>query len=178
MTRYIAFLRAINVGGHVVKMTALKAHFEALGLAHVETFIASGNVIFTSPAKAATLAPRIEARLRAALGYDVRTFLRTDAEVAGIAAYLPWPAPAMEAARSVSVGFLAEPLSPAGRKALLAHRSEVDDFHARGREIFWKLLVGQADSRFSNVALEKTVGQASTFRNVNTVRRLAAKYPP
>ena len=51
MTRYIAFLRAINVGGHTVKMAELKRLFEALGFTNVETFIASGNVIFDSSAK-------------------------------------------------------------------------------------------------------------------------------
>ena len=47
MPRLIAFLRAINVGGHTVTMMKLRKEFEALGLQDVETFIASGNVIFT-----------------------------------------------------------------------------------------------------------------------------------
>ena len=46
--RLVAFLRAINVGGHNVKMDRLRELFEALGLSNVETFIASGNVIFDS----------------------------------------------------------------------------------------------------------------------------------
>ena len=50
--RFIAFLRALNVGGHVVKMDALKRHFERLGFADVETFIASGNVVFSARLKA------------------------------------------------------------------------------------------------------------------------------
>ena len=52
MTRYVAFLRAINVGGHIVKMETLRDLFTAHGLAKVETFIASGNVIFESKAAA------------------------------------------------------------------------------------------------------------------------------
>jgi uncharacterized protein (DUF1697 family) len=51
MSRYIAFLRAINVGGHTVKMDILRQQFEALGFSNVETFIASGNVIFETMAK-------------------------------------------------------------------------------------------------------------------------------
>jgi len=51
MPKFIAFLRAINVGGHVVKMDQLRRFFEALGFANVETFIASGNVIFESKSK-------------------------------------------------------------------------------------------------------------------------------
>ena len=58
--RYVAFLRAIDVGGRVVKMTKLKQVFEDLKLAEVETFIASGNVIFTSSGDAARLQTRIE----------------------------------------------------------------------------------------------------------------------
>jgi uncharacterized protein (DUF1697 family) len=51
MSQYIAFLRAINVGGHTVKMDPLRQLFEALGFSQVETFIASGNVIFNSTSK-------------------------------------------------------------------------------------------------------------------------------
>jgi uncharacterized protein (DUF1697 family) len=62
--RYIGFLRAINVGGRVVKMATLKQIFVNLKLAEVETFIASGNVIFTSPADAASLEAYIARRPR------------------------------------------------------------------------------------------------------------------
>ena len=48
-SRFVALLRAINVGGHVVKMEALRKHFTRLGFANVETFIASGNVLFDAP---------------------------------------------------------------------------------------------------------------------------------
>ena len=69
MPRYVAFLRAINVGGsHVVKMDTLRARFEGLGFSRVETFIASGNVIFETRSKdAAGLERRIEAMLEMSL---------------------------------------------------------------------------------------------------------------
>ena len=53
MPRYVAFLRAINVGGHTVKMDQLRRLFERLGFSKVETFIASGNVIFESASRSA-----------------------------------------------------------------------------------------------------------------------------
>ncbi len=75
MTRYFAFLRAINVGGHVVKVDRLRQIFESLGVSSVETFIASGNVIFESTSKSVRiLEKRIESGLREALGYEVVTF--------------------------------------------------------------------------------------------------------
>ena len=88
MPRYIAFLRAINVGGHTVKMDRLREIFESLGFANVETFIASGNVVFeTTALDTAALETRIAAALQAALGYEVATFIRTEAELARIAAH-------------------------------------------------------------------------------------------
>ena len=84
--RLIAFLRAINVGGHTVTMARLREEFEGLGFTDVETFIASGNVIFTSRSNDfARLEKKIEARLRAAFGFEVATFVRTNAEVAAVA---------------------------------------------------------------------------------------------
>jgi uncharacterized protein (DUF1697 family) len=68
MTRYIAFLRAINVGGHNVKMDYLRELFESLGYVNVQTFIASGNVIFDSPTEdARTLEKEIEDHLSSTL---------------------------------------------------------------------------------------------------------------
>ncbi|NUO79794.1 DUF1697 domain-containing protein, partial [candidate division KSB1 bacterium] len=93
MPQYLAFLRAINVGGHTVKMDQLRRLFEALGFANVETFIASGNVIFTSPSKSTkALEKKIEKHLHESLGYEVATFIRTTAELAVVAQYKPFSA--------------------------------------------------------------------------------------
>jgi len=87
MPKYVAFLRAINVGGHTVKMDHLRLIFEAMGLKNVETFIASGNVIFDSTAKnSKALESKIEEFLQERLGYQVATFIRSTSEVGNIAA--------------------------------------------------------------------------------------------
>ena len=99
MPRFIAFLRAINVGGHTVKMDDLRQLFEALGFSGVETFIASGNVVFETTARnTKVLEGKIERRLREALGYEVATFIRTDAELADIANYTPFRQSDLDAA--------------------------------------------------------------------------------
>ena len=91
MARYVAFLRAVNVGGRIVKMDELRGLFAEVGLSEVETFIASGNVIFSTTAKAtAALEQKIETHLKKALGYDVPTLIRTTAEVAIAAARTPY----------------------------------------------------------------------------------------
>src|SRR4051794_18872573 len=98
MTRYFVFLRAINVGGHTVKMEALRAHFEALGFASVSTFIASGNVIFEAAEQdTATIERQIETRLHEQLGYPVSAFVRTSDELTAIAEHTPFPVTELEA---------------------------------------------------------------------------------
>jgi uncharacterized protein (DUF1697 family) len=177
MTRFIAFLRAINVGGHTVTMETLRRHFDGLGFDDVETFIASGNVIFTSSARnVSALEQKIESRLHESLGFEVKTFIRTDAEVDAIARYQPFAASQVRSAGAFSVGFLAAPLDAAAKKALLALRSDIDDLHAHGREVYWLCRKKQSESDFSNSLFEKTLNVRATFRGVNTVQKLAARY--
>jgi uncharacterized protein (DUF1697 family) len=177
ITRVVAFLRAINVGGRNVKMAELRRHFEALGLTDVETFIASGNVIFTPrTTNTKALEKKIEARLRAALGYEVHTFVRTLADVAAIARYEPFDHSRMQSAGALYVGFLAEPLGAAGTKAVMAMKTAIDEFHVHGRELYWLCQQGQSQSTFSNARFEKTLAVRATFRGARTVAQLAARY--
>jgi uncharacterized protein (DUF1697 family) len=177
MPRYIAFLRAINVGGHTVKMEHLRQLFESLGLSNVQTFIASGNVIFNTKAgNIKLLEKKIEKKLHEALGYEVAAFIRTDAELAGIAEYKPFPQSKLDSATALNIGFLADALDDPSRQKLMALQTEIDDFHFHGREIYWLCRKKQSDSKISNVVIEKTLGIKSTLRGVNTVRKMAEKY--
>lgn len=177
MSRYFAFLRAINVGGHTIKMEDLQALFAGMGLAQVETYIASGNVIFAAPAvDTRALERQIETGLRAALGFEVATFLRTEAELAALAAYQPFPPEQLAQATALNVAFLAEPLEGEAEAKLMTLRTDIDDFHVHGREIFWLCRKKQSESTFSNAVLEKALRRQATFRGINTVRKLAAKY--
>ena len=173
MTKYIAFLRAINVGGHNVKMAELKKHFESLGLSNVETFIASGNVIFETSAKdAAKLERKIESKLHEALGYEVATFLRTTSEVADVAKYIPFKTKG----EALNVAFMAEAPDEVIVKKIMTFKNEIDDFHVHGREMYWSCQVKQSDSKFSNAAFEKIIGRRATFRGMNTIQKMAEKY--
>src|SRR6266545_8287478 len=130
MSRFIAFLRAINVGGgRTVKMDPLRQLFESLGFSGVTTFIASGNVVFETTTKnAKTLERKIEQRLREALGYDVAAFIRTDAELAEIANYQPFRQSEIDAAAEFNIIFLAETLDEKVTQKVLALRTDTDEF--------------------------------------------------
>lgn len=168
--RYVCFLRAINVGGRVVRMETLKEIISSIGLADVETFIASGNVIFTAGSgKTATLENKIERALRSTLGYDVDAFLRTPAELAKVLDAVP---------SAVQVAFTREALTAAGKAQLVNFDTASDAFTAVGREIYWTLTTKPSESAFVSSKMEKLLNVRLTWRNMNTVRRLLAKYPP
>jgi uncharacterized protein (DUF1697 family) len=177
MMRYISFLRAINVGGHTVKMDRLRQLFESFGFNHVETFIASGNVIFeTNLGDSRQLVEQIQAGLRQALGYDVAAFIRTPNELTRIVEYLPFPQAAIKKASAFNIAFLADPLTPASTEKLMTLRTPIDEFHVHGRETYWLCQKRQSESTFSNAVLERTLGIRSTLRGVNTVKLIAEKY--
>ncbi|WP_306589730.1 DUF1697 domain-containing protein [Geothrix sp. 21YS21S-4] len=179
MPRAFAFLRAVNVGGRTVPMARLKSLFEELGLRGVETFIASGNVIFDAvPEKEAALAARIEAHLKASLGFEVAVFLRSEAELAALLAGCPFEAAEQAEAGAMNVAFLRTPLTAAQKARLMELRSGVDDFRSPGREVWWRCRVKQSESEFSNAVFERALGAKATFRGWNTLQRLAAKYLP
>ena len=177
MPRHIAFLRAINVGGHVVKMETLRALFAAMKFKNVETFIASGNVIFDSPSTdAAALEARIEQKLEAALGYEVATFIRSPEALATIAASSPFGAKAEADAHTISVGFLKTACGAAEASKVTALRTDVDDFRVLEREVYWLRTVPFNESKVQGNRFDKALGQGTTMRNVTTVRKLAEKY--
>ncbi len=174
MARYAAFLRAINVGGHVVKMDALRRIFEKAGCTDVETVIASGNVLFESSSKSERpLAAKLAARLEDALGYEVATFLRTPAELAETARREPFE---LAEGDRLYIGFLSGAPAAAAVRALKASATATDAFRVVGREVYWCCRTSFADSPFSGGRLEKTLGMPTTLRNVTTVRKIAAKW--
>jgi uncharacterized protein (DUF1697 family) len=174
--RYVAFLRAVNVGGRVVKMDRLRELFESVPLANVATFIASGNVAFESrTADTRSLETKIEKRLRAELGYDVETFVRSATELAQIADYQPFVD--LESSHTLCVGFLADTPTSSAQKTVVDLRTEVDDFHIHGREIYWRCRTRISQTLVTGPKLARALGMPTTMRNITTVNRLVAKYP-
>ena len=177
MPRYFALLRGINVGGHRVKMDRLRELVEALGFEHVETFIASGNVIFSSASgDVKAMEERIGRQLQEALGYEVPTLIRSQSELDSIATFEAGePAPTDP---SVYVIFLPEAADVELRQSLENLSTDTDRFEFAGREVYWLLRGKLSESPLFAMGLAKMTGGASaTMRNMTTLRRLLAKYP-
>lgn len=174
MSKTIAFLRAINVGGRMVKMERLRDLFSAAGLNGVATFINSGNVIFDTPQEdAEALALRLEAMLAEGLGYAVPVMLREVGELEGIIASVPFAAQDDE---TLYVTLLREKPEPDAVNQLSAAAGAMDAVHVNGRELYRLYRRQLGETKLSNTRVERILGVSATNRNINTVRRLADKY--
>jgi uncharacterized protein (DUF1697 family) len=178
MPKFIAFLRAINVGNHTVKMGHLKSLFEELGFENVETFIASGNVIFDArSSKTKTLESKIEKHLEKALGYEVTTFVRSTKELTTIADYEAFDDKELTAeGNTLFVAFLSDWPTTEATKRILAQNSAIDGLHVNERELYWLYRRSNGESKLYGPILEKSLGLRATVRNINTIKRLAKKY--
>ncbi|HEU4746162.1 MAG TPA: DUF1697 domain-containing protein [Anaerolineales bacterium] len=171
--KYVAFLRAINVGGNaIIKMADLKKMFEAAGLENVQTYIQSGNVIFESEEGADSLAKQIERLLEKTARYKIEVFVRTMREVQSIAEKSPF---GVKDGEMVYVTFLNTKPGKQSQQALLNHKSDADDFAFKGREVY-SLRRDREKSVFSNNFLEKILKMPATSRNLTTITKIVEKY--
>jgi len=165
MTAFVALLRAVNVGGTgKLPMTELTAMCEACGFADVKTYIASGNVVFTTRKGEAAVQKALAAALQDYAGKPVGVLVRTAAEMAAVLAANPFP----QAAPNRTVAIFLDAPPPRGCLAAATH--VVQETMALGqREIYVHYGDGMADSK-----LKIPAAAAGTARNMNTVAKLAA----
>jgi uncharacterized protein (DUF1697 family) len=164
LTRYVALLRAVNVGGSgALPMAKLQAMCVDAGFTRIETYIASGNVIFDSKATATRVKAELESRLLAHAKKPVGVVVRTAAEMASVLEAHPFAK--MEAKYTHVVFLDARPPRDA-----LDHAVGVDgERMALGkREIFIHYPNGAGRSR-----LRIPAAKTGTARNLNTVAKLA-----
>jgi len=163
VTAYVALLRAVNVGGRKLIMTELKSIAEELGFENSRTFIASGNLLFTSSKKEGLVARSLEDRLKRHMSAEVPVMVRTASEMTGVVKENPFQN-AMPA--KVAAIFFAD--APA--KTLIEQtRGIADEELALGkREIYVHYPSGMGRSKLRLPA--KVLG---TARNMNTVAKLA-----
>jgi len=164
MNGFTALLRAVNVGGTgKLPMTDLKKLCEELGFGRVRTYIASGNVVFTSAKSEAAIKADLETTLEAYAGKPVGVAVRSAAEIAQVLANNPFPdAPAN---RTMAV-FLDRP--PAAN-TLAGVRGQKDEQIVLGRrEIYIHYRDGMAKTK-----LVVPAAKTGTARNINTVATLA-----
>jgi len=164
MAAFVALLRAVNVGGTgKLPMTELKAMCEELGFGAVRTYIASGNVVFTSRKSESAIKAALEKRLHAYAGAPVGVLVRSAAEIAQVAADNPFPK--MAPNRTVAIFLDKAPATD----VLAGVRGQKDEEIKLGRrEIYVHYGDGMGTSKLAIPA-----AKAGTARNMNTIATLA-----
>jgi uncharacterized protein (DUF1697 family) len=163
MTRYIALLRAVNVGGTgKLPMSELKAMCCGAGFARVETYIASGNVVFESKVAPSRAKAELERRLRAYVGKPVRVVVRTASEMLAVLQANPFPKAEPKYTYAI---FLDDP-PPADALVHVSGRQD-EQIRLGEREIFVHYGSGMGRSK-----LRIPAAKTGTARNMNTVAKL------
>jgi uncharacterized protein (DUF1697 family) len=178
MTTHLAFLRAVNVGGHgPIPMAKLRTWLEKCGFTDVRTLLQSGNVVFRdSRATGAALERKLETAAEKELGLITNIFIRTAAEWKQVIAKNPFPTEAKsnpsllvvvvlkDAPTSTHVNALQAAIAGKGRELV----------RAGGRHVYITYPDGQGHSKLTLALIEKHLGTRGTARNWNTVQKMAA----
>jgi uncharacterized protein (DUF1697 family) len=174
MSRYVALLRGINVGGNnLIKMPDLAACFRAMGFGDVATYIQSGNVVFSAlEADAEKLARRIEATLTATFGGAASVFLRSRAQLRAVVARAPAGFGTQPARFRYDVIFLKPPLTAAAAIKTVVTKPGVDRAHGGAGVLYFSRLASKASqSRLGKIA-SLPIYKSMTIRNWNTTSAL------
>jgi uncharacterized protein (DUF1697 family) len=164
MTRYIALLRAVNVGGTgALPMADLRAICSDSGFTRVETYIASGNVVFESKAAPAMVKAELEARLLAYAGKPVGFMLRTAPEMLAVLKANPFP----RAEPKYTYAIFLDHRPPRDTLDQATGQSD-EEIRLGDREIFVHYPSGMGRSK-----LRIPAARTGTARNMNTVAKLA-----
>ncbi len=170
----ISMLRGINVGGNrMIKMDALKALYESLGLEQVQTFIQSGNVVFRTKDRAvAPLARRIEDAIEKKYGFRADVLCRTISELRSVVQRNPFAQRPDIHPGKLLVVFLSGNLDNEAREKLLQVKADPEELLADAAELYIYFPNGQARPKLSMAHVEKAHKKAWTGRNWNTVTKL------
>ncbi|AXK45702.1 DUF1697 domain-containing protein [Brachybacterium saurashtrense] len=173
MTRWVALLRGVNVGGITVRSAPLAELFRELGFTQVVTVLATGNVVFDAAEDAATMKPLIESALTERFGYEAWIVLVTQAEIARRAEEFPFAED--EATQPYLLFGSDEAVLDELFAAARALESAVERIARGPGLLYWSLPTG----RSTNSPVAKLVARAryrstTTNRSLRTVRRIAA----
>jgi uncharacterized protein (DUF1697 family) len=168
--RVAALLRGINIGPHKrISMPALREIVESLGHTEVETYLQSGNVVFTRRGRADP-GPALEAAIEKATGHDVAVVTRTGEDLRRVVEANPYP---VSDPTKVVVGFLADAVELADLELGDLTGYLPDELTVAGREVYVSVPNGQGRSKLMEALVKRRLRTTLTVRNWRTVTALA-----
>jgi uncharacterized protein (DUF1697 family) len=174
MARFVAFLRAVNVGRRTVAMATTREALEELGFDEVGSYINSGNLLFTANGKAADHEPVIRAKLEDVFGFEVTTFVRTAAQVKALATDKPFGNIATGHTHFALLPLT--PLTPKEKAAVEALSNDRDEVVVRGRDVHWLIRSKSTETTLGPRAWKDALPKnPTTARNTTMLMKLAEK---
>jgi uncharacterized protein (DUF1697 family) len=174
MARFVAFLRAVNVGHRTVAMAAAREALTALGYDAVASYVNSGNLVFTAAGKAAEHESAIRSALEDHFGFEITTFVRTAAQVTALATDKPFG--------TIAAGhthFALLPLTPltAAEKTAVANLSnDHDDVVVVGRDVHWLIRSKSTETTLGPKSWKQALpDNPTTARNTTMLAKLVKK---
>ena len=175
MSRIIALLRAVNVGGTgKVAMADLRAMMTGLGFEDVASHIASGNLVFTGDGRPIeALEPLLEEEANRRLGLANDWILRSPEDWRALIEANPYPEFARDNPSRLLVTVFKSAIDPAGLGGLQAMARSGEQMALGDRALYVCFPDGAGASKLANGAIEKRLGSRGTARNWNTLLKLA-----
>lgn len=167
MTRQIALLRGVNVGGRQVVMAELRAVVEAAGFRQVATLIASGNLVLNADLKGARLEAKLEQVILEGLELKTDVYVRDAKQLDAIIAANPFKAFTKTQPNFMVVAFMRAPVSAAELEAMKKTAFAGEEWAQGENCLYIKFPQGQGKSKLKTPKL-------ATARNWNTVTKLAS----
>ena len=174
MPAVISMLRGVNLGPHRrIKMDALRDLYISLGLEDPRTYVQSGNVVFkTDEPDLVSLAKRIESGIERRFGFSSDVIVRTSSEMRDAITRNPFSARRDIDPSRLLVTFLAADPGQEARDKVLSIKTDPEELHIHGREVYIYFPNGMARPKISWVMIEKLLKVSGTGRNWNSVTKL------
>src|SRR5438876_9450601 len=150
-------LRGVNVGGHnLIRMEALRAVYDSLGLQDSQTYVQSGNVMFrTEERNLPRLAKQIEDAIERTFGFRPAVIVRTPAELKDVIARNPFAERRGVEPNKLLVVFLAGSPDEKARAKILAIKTDPEELRMEGREFYMYFPDGMERPKDTWMTIEK-----------------------
>jgi uncharacterized protein (DUF1697 family) len=169
MTRMVALLRAVNVGGRKLPMAEFRAQISSLGWANVATYIQSGNLVFDADCTPAEAEAAIETLIREQHGYEAPAIVRTSNQWAAYPGGNPFPDAARHTPNYLLMLVAKDRLKPDAAEVIQARATAGEQARQVGETLWIHFPQGSGTSKITPALLDKAMGSTATSRNYRTV---------
>jgi len=169
MTRMVALLRAVNVGGRKLPMADFRTQVAALGWQNVATYIQSGNLVFDADCGPTEAEAAIEALIRTHHGYDAPAMVRTREQWAGYPGGNPFPEAARDTPNFLLMMIAKQTINPDAAELIQARAAAGEQVRKVGETLWIHFPGGSGTSKITPALMDKAMGSTATSRNYRTV---------